>query len=279
MELKSKYKNFDGFVESYSHQSTSCNCPMNFSIFLPPQAQQKKVPALYWLSGLTCTDQNFITKAGAQKLASELGIALIAPDTSPREVNLAGEDDSWDFGSGAGFYLDATQQPWSQYYNMYSYITEELPKLIESSFPITSKKSISGHSMGGHGALVISLRNPQTYTSTSAFSPICAPSTSPWGIKAFSNYLGDNKEEWQKYDAHILAKKASSNVGDFLIDQGTSDDFLEKELLPHMFEKSCKENNINLNLRMQPGYDHSYYFISTFIEDHLRFHAEKLLVQ
>jgi len=278
MELTSKHKSFEGFLESYSHQSTSCSCPMSFSIYLPPQVNQKKVPTLYWLSGLTCTDQNFVTKSGALRVASLLGIALVAPDTSPREVNIPGEDDSWDFGSGAGFYLNATQDPWAKNYQMYSYVNEELPKIIETNFPVSTLKSISGHSMGGHGALVSALRNPEIYSSVSAFSPICAPTVSPWGIKAFSNYLGSDKPSWEQYDAHLLAKYYTKNPIEILIDQGTNDEFLEKELMPTAFENACKDNSrIHLNLRMQAGYDHSYYFISTFFEDHLRFHAKKLL--
>jgi S-formylglutathione hydrolase len=265
-----------GSQEVWTHESTVCGCPMRFGIYLPPQAEQGRVPVLYWLSGLTCTDENFATKAGAQRVAAELGIALVMPDTSPRGLNLPGEDDSYDFGSGAGFYLNATEAPWVGHYNMYDYVVAELPTLVNKNFPIDGNRvSISGHSMGGHGALTIALKNPEIYKSVSAFSPIVAPTQCPWGSKAFNGYLGDDRETWAEYDATELVRK-NRLEGTILIDQGEADDFLEEQLKPRLFAAACKAADQSLELRMQPGYDHSYYFIATFIEDHLRFHAAAL---
>lgn len=248
---------------------------MGFSIYLPPQAQTRSVPVLYWLSGLTCNEEIFMYKAGAQRLASELGIAIVAADTSPRGISIPGDSESWDFGVGAGFYLDATEEPWAKNYRMYSYLTSELPTLIREKFPVTTAESISGHSMGGHGALVLALRQPGRYRSVSAFSPICAPSTVPWGKKAFSKYLGSDESKWAQYDAHLLVQSAAHKQ-ELFIDQGTEDKFLEEQLTPDKLEKACEKSSYPLNLRRQSGYDHGYYFISTFIGDHLKYHAKLL---
>ncbi len=262
-----------GWHKQYSHTSTSTHCPMRFAIFLPPGASQtNKVPVLYWLSGLTCTDENFMQKAGAFKKAAALGIAIVAPDTSPRG-NTVPDQDSYDFGQGAGFYLNATQAPYNTHYNMYDYVVNELPSLIEQHFPVTDKKAISGHSMGGHGALMIALRNPKSYTSVSAFSPITNPIDCPWGQKAFSQYLGDDQSQWANYDSCELMKKAHSN--EFLpmrIDQGDADNFLVEQLKPDNLTAVAKQVNYPLTLNMHAGYDHSYFFISSFIDEHLSFH-------
>jgi len=234
------------------------------------------VPVLYWLSGLTCTDENFMSKAGAQRVAAELGIAIVCPDTSPRGTDLPGEHDDWDFGSGAGFYVNATQEPWSRNYRMYDYVTEELPVLINGHFPVSDRRGISGHSMGGHGALICYLRNPGKYQSASAFAPICHPSDCSWGQKALSNYLGEDRNEWAEYDAALLIGNAVEKLP-LLIDQGTGDDWLSDQLKPGALEQACIASHYPLELRMQEGYDHSYYFIATFIEDHLRHHARALL--
>lgn len=264
---------FSGSQEVWAHDSVACGSEMSFGIYLPSQAASSSVPAVYWLSGLTCTHENFMLKAGAQRVAAELGIALIMPDTSPRGLNLLGEDDDYDFGSGAGFYLDATREPWADNYKMYSYVVEELPKLINEKFPVDGDRvSISGHSMGGHGALTIALKNPDRYRSVSAFSPIVAPTQVPWGRKAFGGYLGDDEQSWAEYDASELVKQ-SQFPGEILIDQGGSDEFLAEQLCPEIFAAACDSVEQPLNLRMQPGYDHSYFFIASFIEDHLRFHA------
>jgi len=248
---------------------------MVFGIFLPPQSLTEMVPVLYWLSGLTCTDENFMQKAGAQRLAAELGMAIVCPDTSPRGTNFPGEHDSWDFGSGAGFYVNATQEPWNRNYNMFDYVTRELPELIEGNFPVSQKRGISGHSMGGHGALVSYLRNPGRYLSVSAFAPICHPSECAWGQKAFSAYLGEDRNEWLAYDAAHLIGDAEEKLP-LLIDQGTEDAFLGDQLKPGSLEQACIASHYPLQLRMQEGYDHGYYFISTFIADHLRHHARGL---
>jgi len=267
---------FDGWMHTYEHDSQVCASRMRFAVYLPPAAESGPVPALYWLSGLTCTEENFMAKAGAQRCAAELGIALIAPDTSPRGLNLPGEDDDWDFGSGAGFYVNATQAPWADHYNMYDYVVSELPELIEASLPVNpAKKSISGHSMGGHGALTIALKNPGSYQSVSAFSPICAPSQCPWGEKALGNYLGSDRSTWEAYDTTCLVRNGNNRIA-LLIDQGEADSFLEEQLKPHLLQQVCEEMQHPLTLRIQPGYDHSYFFIATFIEDHLRHHAKAL---
>jgi len=278
IEILNTTKVFGGTQQQVKHASKVLNCNMRFTIFLPPQASDgSKVPVLYWLSGLTCTDENFMQKSGAQRIAAELGVAIIAPDTSPRGEGVADdENQAYDLGLGAGFYVNSTQAPWQQHYQMYDYILSELPELISAHFPINDMRAISGHSMGGHGALVIALRNPASYTSVSAFSPIANPSKCSWGQKAFSAYLGENKADWAEYDASELMLTASVHVP-VLVDQGLADNFLEQELLPDSLTKSASENNYPLELRKQAGYDHSYYFIASFIEDHLRFHAEHLV--
>jgi S-formylglutathione hydrolase len=275
-KLVKEHACFSGTQGLYSHISETCHSSMNFAVYLPPQAQSQSVPVLYFLAGLTCTEENFTAKAGAQRLAAELGLILVAPDTSPRNIGIPGEDADWDFGTGAGFYVDATVEPWHQHYRMYSYITEELPALVAEHFPVRSdRQGICGHSMGGHGALVCALRNPDRYQSVSAFAPIAAPIRSPWGQKAFSNYLGADVDTWKAYDASelILTSDWSSPI---LIDQGMADTFLGNQLMPEVFEQACAKAGKPLTLRMHPGYDHSYYFIATFIEDHLRHHASVL---
>jgi S-formylglutathione hydrolase len=267
---------FGGQLGFYSHFSQTCNIEMRFSVYLPPQAQHKPLPVLYFLSGLTCTEENFMVKAGAQRLAAEYGLMLVAPDTSPRKAGVLGEDDSWDLGTGAGFYVDAVVAPWSQHYRMYSYVVEELPQVIATHFPAKPEyQGIFGHSMGGHGALVCALRNGDRYRSVSAFAAIAAPMRCPWGQKAFSHYLGADQEHWRIYDASELILTSDFNQP-ILIDQGTADPFLQEQLLPEVFEQACTQAGKSLILRLQPGYDHSYYFISTFIADHLRHHATAL---
>jgi S-formylglutathione hydrolase len=269
---KSQQASFGGTIGFYSHPSDRCHCDMNFSVYLPPQAQSGKVPVLYFLSGLTCTEENFTTKSGVQQFAAQYGIAIVVPDTSPRGPEVP-DDDSWDFGSGAGFYVDATQLPWNTHYQMYSYITEELPGLIAANFPIDpDRQGISGHSMGGHGALVCALRNPDKFKSVSAFAPIVAPSQCAWGEKAFGNYLGSDRSAWKNYDATELIQRSSFPT-EILIDQGSADNFLVNQLKPELFEQACEKAGQSLTLRMQPNYDHSYYFIATFIGDHVRHHA------
>ena len=276
IKLKNKFKQFNGSLEYYTHDSSANNAPMSFAIYLPEQIKTQKLPVLYWLSGLTCTEENFMVKAGAARMAAELGIVIVTMDTSPRNLGIEGEDNSYDFGSGAGFYLNATTPKWSKHYNMYDYVTDELPKLIEKHFNVNDKKSISGHSMGGHGALIIALKNPDKYFSVSAFSPIVAPSQSPWGQKALTGYLGKSVSDWAIYDSCELIKQSSKQLP-VLIDQGTDDEFLTEHLKPELFQKICDEYNYPIDLRYQEGYDHSYYFISSFIEDHLKFHANQLL--
>jgi S-formylglutathione hydrolase len=276
LELISETLCFGGVQGVYSHDSVACNSKMQFAVYQPPQAKGRSLPVLYFLSGLTCTEENFISKAGAQQFAAKYGLILVAPDTSPRHTGIAGEDDEWDFGTGAGFYVDATQSPWKNHYRMYSYITEELPTLIAQRFPIlVDRQGIFGHSMGGHGALVCALRHPDRYQSVSAFAPIAAPIQSPWGQKAFSGYLGNHSQDWRAYDASELVR-AAPLPRSILIDQGTADRFLKTQLMPEVFEAACAEAGQSLILRMQAGYDHSYYFIATFIEDHIRYHAEAL---
>ena len=267
---------FGGTVGFYSHHSSSCNSEMKFAVYLPSQARAKSVPVLYFLSGLTCTEENFMVKAGAQQFAAKYGIMLVVPDTSPRDAGIPGEDDDWDFGTGAGFYVDATVEPWKSHYQMYSYVVDELPTIIAENFPaIPEKQSIFGHSMGGHGALICALKNPERYLSVSAFAPIVAPMRCPWGQKAFTNYLGSDRETWRAYDASELVLTAQYNRP-ILIDQGTEDKFISNQLLPEAFEEACAKVGQTLSLRRQAGYDHSYYFIATFIEDHIRHHAAAL---
>lgn len=267
---------FGGKQIRYKHQSAVLHCDMQFSVFLPPHANTEKVPALYWLSGLTCTDENFSSKAGAQRIAAELGIALIIPDTSPRGDGVPDDENgAYDFGLGAGFYLNATREPFAKHYRMYDYIVSELPQLVEAKLPVSAKRAISGHSMGGHGALVIGLRNPERYSSMSAFSPICNPVNCPWGVKAFNGYLGDDKSQWQQYDASLLLTSAQDPLP-MLVDQGTADNFYPEQLRTESLIAAAKHSGANADIRMQAGYDHSYYFIASFIEQHLRFHAKYL---
>ncbi len=273
----SQAKVFDGWHKQYIHQSSTLNCEMRFAIYLPVEAtNDNPVPVLYWLSGLTCTDENFMQKAGAFQKAAELGIAIVAPDTSPRGEGVPDDPEgAYDFGLGAGFYLNATQEPWVEHYQMYSYIVDELPQLIEEHFPVSKRKAISGHSMGGHGALTIGMKNPESYTSISAFSPICHPMAVPWGQKAFRNYLGEDKTKWKKYDAVELLKTHLVKTP-VLVDQGNADTFLTEQLKPETLQSAAIEAKANLTLRIQPGYDHSYFFIQTFIDEHLEFHAKYL---
>ncbi|MDX9740119.1 MAG: S-formylglutathione hydrolase [Gammaproteobacteria bacterium] len=271
---------FGGWQDVYRHQSKALGCTMNFAVYLPPQAKRERLPVLYWLSGLTCTEQNFITKAGAQRYAAEHGVIVVAPDTSPRGDEVA-DGEGYDIGKGAGFYVNATQQPWARHYRMYDYIVDELPALVEAGLPATDTRAISGHSMGGHGALVIALRNPGRYRSVSAFSPIVAPSQVPWGEKAFSHYLGDDRAAWQRYDAvELLRGEASLEMGvsprPLLIDQGDADEFLEGQLRPELLRAAAAAAGYPLELRMQPGYDHSYYFIASFIGEHIAWHAQAM---
>lgn len=275
INLLSENRCFDGTVGFYSHQSQTCNSEMRFSIYKPPQASIQSVPVLYFLSGLTCTEENFTFKAGAQRFAAQCGLMLVVPDTSPRNTGIEGENEDWDFGSGASFYVDATLAPWKANYQMYSYIVKELPAIITDNFPVRAdKQGIFGHSMGGHGALVCALRNQEQYKSVSALAPIVAPLRSPWVDKAFTKYLGTNKEAWKEYDASELVLTANYQRP-ILIDQGAADKYLD-QLQPHLFEQACKAVNQPLTLRFHPGYDHSYYFIATFIEDHIRHHAATL---
>lgn len=278
VELISTSKMFGGFNKRYKHFSPALGCSMTFTVYFPPTPPgAPKLPVLYWLSGLTCTDENFIIKSGAQRAAANEGVALVAPDTSPRGLNVEGESDSWDFGVGAGFYLNATQEKWKNW-RMYDYIVKELPKLLHDNFEQldTSRASITGHSMGGHGALTIFLKNSNQYKSVSAFAPIVNPMNCPWGQKAFSNYLGDNKSDWEEYDATYLVKKHNKISTSILIDQGEDDKFLKDQLLAPTFEAACKSVGVPVVLRMQPGYDHSYYFIATFIDEHISHHAQAL---
>ncbi|MDN0083748.1 S-formylglutathione hydrolase [Crenobacter sp. SG2305] len=275
LELIASQRAFGGWHKRYRHRSDATGTEMTFAIYLPPQtAHGTKVPVLYWLSGLTCTDENFSTKAGAQRVAAELGLALVMPDTSPRGDDVA-DDAAYDLGQGASFYVNATQAPWRSHYRMYDYVVEELPALIEAHFPVTAVRAISGHSMGGHGALMVALRNPGRYRSISAFSPIVNPSAVPWGQKAFNHYLGDDRTAWAAYDSCQLMESAGEMLP-MLIDQGEQDSFLPEQLQPHILQEVAARRDWPLTLRMQPGYDHSYYFVASFIEDHLRFHAAYL---
>jgi S-formylglutathione hydrolase len=272
IENLSLNKSFGGWHKQYSHHSSALNCNMRFAIYLPPQASNgEKVPVLYWLSGLTCTDENFMQKAGAQRIAAELGIAIVAPDTSPRGEGVA-DDDAYDLGQGAGFYVNATQAPWNRHYRMYDYVVDELPQLIESTFPVSDKRAIAGHSMGGLGALNIAMLNPERYSSVSAFSPICNPINCPWGQKALTAYLGKDTASWRDYDPSELMRQAKQFVP-AKVDQGEGDNFLAEQLKPEMLEAAAKVSGYPLELRLHEGYDHSYYFIASFIEEQLRFHA------
>ena len=273
IELVSEHGCFGGVQRFYKHAARETRGTMKFSVYLPPQSKTGKVPVLYYLAGLTCTEETFPIKSHAQQAAAQLGLMLVAPDTSPREPRLPGDADSWDFGQGAGFYLDATQAPWSANYRMYSYVTRELPEIVAQSLPAdVAATGIFGHSMGGHGALTVALKNPSVYKSVSAFAPVAAPMQGPWGKKAFSNYLGTNEEAWCEYDAtELVARKPYPGL--ILIDQGTSDQFLKEQLLPEKFKAAAEKGGQKLELRMQPGYDHGYYFMQTFMADHLRHHA------
>ena len=276
MEMLEEHRCYGGWQQRWQHHSTTLNCPMTFSLFLPPEGKKTPPPVLYWLSGLTCNDENFTTKAGAQRVATELGIVLVMPDTSPRGEGVA-NDAAYDLGQGAGFYLNATQAPWAAHFRMYDYLREELPTLIQEQFNVSERCAISGHSMGGHGALMLALKNPGKYCSASAFAPIVNPSRVPWGKKAFSAYLGDDIAGWAEWDSTelLLASRAEAPIP-LLIDQGDNDQFLADQLQPAVFAEAARQKDWPLTLRIQPGYDHSYYFIATFIEDHLRFHAEHL---
>jgi len=277
IESVSANKVFDGWHKQYTHHSVVLNCSMRFAIYLPPQAKEGvSVPVMYWLSGLSCTDENFMQKAGALRVAAQLGIAIVAPDTSPRGDGVADDPaQSYDLGLGASFYVNATQEPWNKHYQMYDYIVSELPTVIETHFPVTSQRVISGHSMGGHGAMVVALRNPERYTSVTAFSPICNPINCPWGIKAFNAYLGGDVDQWRRYDACELIA-ASDQTVPMLVEQGTDDNFLHEQLNPQALVAAAKNANYPLTYNRVDGYDHSYYFISSFIEQHLLFHARHL---
>lgn len=280
LQLISANKMFGGWHKRYSHASLSNGCDMTFAIYLPPQIEGgQRVPVLYWLSGLTCNDENFMQKAGAQRMAAELGMAIVVPDTSPRGDTVADDPQgAYDLGHGAGFYLNATQPPWNQHYRMYDYIVDELPAIIEANFPVSDRRSISGHSMGGHGALTIGLKNPQRYSAISAFSPICNPINCVWGQKAFVNYLGENKDRWLEYDSCFLIGQAKPDQHlPIFIDQGDADDFLSTQLLPENLREVASSGDYPVTLRLQGGYDHSYFFIASFIEEHLRFHHKHLL--
>lgn len=277
VEIIEEVRCFDGRQLRIKHHSGCCNCEMVFSLFLPPQAEHGTVPLVWWLSGLTCTDQNFVSKAGAQRVAAELGLAIIAPDTSPRGDGVADDPNgSWDFGLGAGFYVNATQAPYAHHYQMYDYVQQELPALIESAFPLDmSRQSIMGHSMGGHGALTIALKNPGQYKSVSAFAPICAPMQCPWGEKALTGYLGEDRSQWLEYDAVALLEQKGFDKA-ILVDQGLSDSFLQEQLKPELLQVACNDVGVNLTINRRVGYDHSYYFIATFMESHLRYHHQFL---
>jgi len=277
LELVSENKVFGGAHRRYRHRSATLNCDMIFAVFLPASVLAgAKAPVLYWLSGLTCTDENFMQKAGAFRTAAELGLVIVAPDTSPRGEGVPGDPDgSWDFGLGAGFYVDATQEPWAKHYRMHDYVTRELPAMVEAELPVTDKRSISGHSMGGHGALVCALRNPGRYKSISAFAPITNPIDVPWGQKAFGHLLGANRTDWLAWDASVLIAGADERLP-LLIDQGEADSFLDKQLKPERLAEAAEAAGYPLTLRRQAGYDHSYYFIASFIDDHLRHAAAAL---
>lgn len=276
LELVEERRAFDGWLRVYTHDSGSTDTPMKFAVYLPPAATQGDRPVVHYLSGLTCTHENFVVKAGALRVAAQEGLILVAPDTSPRGAGIPGEDESWDFGTGAGFYVDATEAPWASHYRMYSYVTRELPLLVAEHLPArVDRQGVFGHSMGGHGALVCALRNPDFFRSVSAFSPICAPSRCPWGEKAFSNYLGEDRAAWAAYDATELVRESPIDTP-ILIDQGGADEFLARELKPELFREACADSKQTLELRIHEGYDHSYYFVSTFMEDHLRHHAAVL---
>lgn len=277
MEKVAENRCFEGRQLRYQHRSESLNCDMHFSVYLPPQAEQGKVPVLYWLSGLTCTDENFVTKAGAQQYAAEFGVAIVAPDTSPRGEGVADDPDgAYDFGLGAGFYVNATEQPYADHYRMYDYVVNELPQLVAEHFPVdVARSGIFGHSMGGHGALTIALKNPQAYKSVSAFSPICAPMQCDWGKKALTGYLGGDKETWSDYDTVELLKSRDAQLP-IKVDQGSDDQFLKEQLKTELLEDAVKSTGRSADVQYRDGYDHSYFFIATFIRDHIEFHSKYL---
>jgi S-formylglutathione hydrolase len=271
MQKIESHASFGGTQQVWQHASSTLGCDMKFGVYLPPQAAREPCPVLYWLSGLTCSEQNFIQKAGAQRHAAEHGLILVAPDTSPRGDDVP-DDDGWDLGRGAGFYLDATRKPWAAHYRMHDYVVNELPALVDAHFPTTTARGISGHSMGGHGALVIALKHPGAYRSVSAFAPIVAPSRVPWGRKAFTAYLGEDEQAWAAWDAVALIAGARERLP-LLVDQGDADEFLDSQLKPELLRAACEAAAHPLTLRLQPGYDHSYYFIASFIGDHVAHHA------
>lgn len=280
LETLSETSCFGGEIGFYRHASSTNNCDMQFSVFVPPQAASGNVPVLTFLSGLTCTEENFMAKSGAQRVAAKLGLMLISPDTSPRGEGVPDDpDDDYDFGLGAGFYVNSTQTPWSQHYQMYDYVTQELQQVIFDNFPGDPERhGLTGHSMGGHGAITIGLRNPEMFKSLSAFAPICTTLHSPWGKKAMGYYLGDDTASWTEYDACEVARNVSDPDAykKILVDQGASDPFLEEQLRPELLQAACNESGLPLELRIHDGYDHGYYFISSFIEEHLNFHADQL---
>lgn len=277
LTLRSESRCFGGRQLFYEHASEVTKTPMRFAAFLPPRAEQERCPVLWYLSGLTCTEENVVTKSGFQRRAAERGLIVIAPDTSPRGAGVEGEDVDWDFGTGAGFYVDATREPWAKSYRMWSYITEELPALVRTELPILDdRQGITGHSMGGHGALVAGLRLPERYRSVSAFAPITNPTEVPWGEKAFTGYLGAERAAWAAYDAVRLLDAGKRAASEILVDQGSADGFLENQLKPERLREACARNGQPLTLRLQEGYDHSYYFVATFIDDHIDWHADRL---
>jgi S-formylglutathione hydrolase len=277
VEQVSQSRCFGGVQSVYRHDAAETRCPMRFGLFLPPQAQAGRVPVLYWLSGLSCTEENFVVKAGAQRVAAELGLAIVTPDTSPRGVRNPGDDASYDFGLGAGFYVDATEEPWARNYRMASYVAAELPRLVAEHFPVDAGRTgLFGHSMGGHGAITLALKHPETFRSLSALAPIASPMRCPWGEKALTGYLGPGRDAWRAYDSTALVAERGWKGPPILVDQGTKDQFLETQLHPELLEEACARANVPLRLRMQEGYDHGYFFVATFIEDHLRFHARNL---
>jgi S-formylglutathione hydrolase len=268
---------FGGTVSFCEHHSSACEAEMRFAVYAPPRAAEGPVPVLYYLAGLTSTEETFMIKGGAQRLAAEHGLMLVAPDTSPRGLGLPGEDDDWDFGTGAGFYLDATVEPFSRHYKMDTYVTQELPEVVAEHFPASGARGIFGHSMGGHGALTLALKNQDLYASVSAFAPVSASMRAPWGKKALPGYLGNEEGLWREHDASELVRERPFADGrTILVDQGTADEFLDEQLYPETLEEACREAGQPLNLRWRAGYDHNYYFISTFMEDHIRHHARTL---
>lgn len=274
MQRIERHRSFGGFQDVYRHTSKVLRCDMTFSVYLPPKIEKERCHVLYFLSGLTCTHENFTTKAGVQRYASEAGLVVVVPDTSPRGGGVP-DDSASDLGQGAGFYVNATQAPWSSHFRMYDYVTKELPELVEANFHVTDRRGIFGHSMGGHGALVVALKNPGRYRSVSAFAPIVSPMRCPWGEKAFTAYLGTDRERWREYDAAELVREAKTKLPLF-IDQGMADPFLESQLKPELLEEACRQSKHPLTLRRQEGYDHSYYFIASFIADHIEHHRRAL---